>query len=322
MREDSRLAGTGPGDDQDWAVGAENGFTLDGIERREEGGIRHESDCSDRGCGYPRNVADGVRTSVRRHDLMRAGGIGAVAGGLSGLFGVGGGILIVPGLVLLLGMAQRRAHATSLASIVPIAVAGTAGYAVAGAIAWLAAGLLAAGGALGAVLGTQALRRIPERALRITFAAFLLVAAGALPFEVTAERAPSIDVVAGMLLVVVGMVAGAMAGLLGVGGGIVMVPGLVLLAGVPQSVAKGTSLLVIIPTALVGTVRNVSHGDVDLPVAAAVGLAGVATSFVASILAVEMNPVLSAILFGALLVAMAARLLLAARGRPVPGERP
>jgi uncharacterized membrane protein YfcA len=268
-------------------------------------------------------VADGVTTPVRRHDLVRAGGIGAVAGGLSGLFGVGGGILIVPGLVLLLGMAQRRAHATSLAAIVPIAVAGTAGYAVAGAVAWLAAGLLAAGGALGAVLGTQALRRIPERALRITFAAFLLVAAGALPFEVTAaERVPSIDVVAGMLLVVVGMVAGAMAGLLGIGGGIVMVPGLALLAGVPQSVAKGTSLLVIIPTALVGTVRNVSHGDVDLPVAAAVGLAGVVTSFVASILAVEMNPVLSAILFGALLVAMAARLLLAARGRPVPGERP
>jgi uncharacterized membrane protein YfcA len=121
--------------------------------------------------------------------------------------------------------------------------------------------------------------------------------------------------------VVVGMVAGALAGLLGVGGGIVMVPGLVLLAGVPQSVAKGTSLLVIIPTALVGTVRNVSHGDVDLPVALVVGLAGLVTSFVASILAVKMNPILSAVLFGALLVTMAGRLLLAARGRPVPGDR-
>jgi uncharacterized membrane protein YfcA len=267
-------------------------------------------------------VADRGSTSVRRRDLTLAAGIGAVAGGLSGLFGVGGGILIVPGLVLFLRLSQRRAHATSLAAIVPIAAAGAAGYGAAGAIQWLAAGLLAIGGAVGAVAGTQALRRIPERALRIAFAVFLLVAAAALPFEVTAtERVPSIDLVAGILLVVLGVVAGAMAGLLGVGGGIVMVPGLVLLAGAPQAVAKGTSLVVIIPTALVGTVRNVRAGDVDLPAAAAVGLAGVVTSFAASILAVEMSPVLSAVLFGALLVAMSARLLLAARGKPVPGDR-
>ncbi|MGH2766574.1 MAG: TSUP family transporter, partial [Actinomycetota bacterium] len=187
---------------------------------------------------------------------------------------------------------------------------------------WAAAGLLTAGGAVGAVVGTHALRRIPERALRVIFAAFLLVAAAALPFEVTGgDAAVDIDAVSGTLLVVLGVTAGAMAGLLGVGGGIVMVPGLVLLASAPQAVAKGTSLLVIIPTALVATVRNVRHGDVDLRVAAVVGVAGVVSSFLASILSLRLDPLLSAALFGALLVAMAARLLLAARGRPVPGER-
>jgi hypothetical protein len=78
---------------------------------------------------------------------------------------------------------------------------------------------------------------------------------------------------------------------------------------------------VIIPTALVGTIRNLRHGDVDLRTAAVVGITGVATSFPASILSVRMDPILSAVLFGALLVAMSLRLLLAAKGRPVPGER-
>jgi uncharacterized membrane protein YfcA len=263
-----------------------------------------------------------VRASQR--SILLAAAVGALAGALSGLFGVGGGILIVPGLVLLLGMGQRRAHATSLAAIVPVAAAGAAGYAVSGSVDWPVAGLLTVGGVLGAVAGTHALGRIPERGLRVIFALFMLAAAAALPFEATAggESASQVGVLSGGLLVLLGAVAGGLAGLLGVGGGIVMVPGLVLLAALPQAVAKGTSLVVIIPTALVGTARNLHREDVDVTVAAAVGATGVITSFVASLLSVRLDPVLSAVLFGALLVAMAVRLLLAARGRPVPGEQP
>jgi uncharacterized protein len=297
----------------------EDGFTLDGVQGGQQGGFGHVGDCSGRVPGYPRTVD----AATSRRTIARAAAVGALAGGLSGLFGVGGGILIVPGLVLVLGMPQRRAHATSLAAIIPIAAAGWVGYALAGAVHWLAAGLLIAGSAVGAVVGTRALGRIPERGLRITFAVFLLVAAAALPFEVRAGvGAASIDAAAGALLVGLGLVAGALAGLLGVGGGIVMVPGLVLLASVPQVTAKGTSLVVIIPTALVGTIGNLRRGDVDLPAAAAVGAGGVVTSFMASRLSLRLDPVLSAILFGILLVAMAVRLLLAARGHPVPGERP
>ena len=248
-------------------------------------------------------------------------GIGLLAGALSGLFGVGGGILIVPGLVLLAGMPQRRAHATSLAAILPIAIAGSIGYAIEGAIDWAAVGLLTVGGILGSFLGTQALRRIPERALRIIFALFLLVAAALLPFEATAGGEPAIAPLDAVALVFVGALAGALAGLLGVGGGIVMVPGLVLLASLSPAVAKGTSLVAIIPTSLVGTLRNVERNDVDLPTSAAIGAGGVVSSFAASLLSVRLDPELSAILFGILLVGMAVRLLLAARGKPVPGDQ-
>jgi uncharacterized protein len=261
------------------------------------------------------------RADVRRRGAFVAALVGAAAGGLSGLFGVGGGILIVPGLVLMLGMGQREAHATSLAAIVPIAAAGALGYALDGAVDWPAAAVLVLGAAAGTVGGTLLLGRIPPRGLRILFAAFLLAAAAALPFEVahTGVRVEleALDVT---LLVALGLVAGLLAGLLGVGGGILMVPGLVLLISVSQVVAKGTSLAVIIPTALAGSAGNLRAGRVDLRSAAIVGTVGAACSFLASLLSVRLDPVVSAVLFAVLLVAMAVRLLLAARGRPVPGE--
>lgn len=221
-----------------------------------------------------------ARPATNRASFLVAGTVGAAAGALSGLFGVGGGIVIVPGLVILAGMPQRKAHATSLAAIVPIAVAGALGYAVEGAVDWPAAGLLTGGAVVGAVAGTRALRRLPDRTLQIVYAAFLLLAAGLLPVEVT-FAATALDAGVGILLVAVGILAGALAGLLGVGGGIVMVPALVLLASVPQAVAKGTSLAVIVPTALVGTIQNVGRRDADLRVAAVAGGAGVLFAFLA-----------------------------------------
>ncbi|MGH2724656.1 MAG: sulfite exporter TauE/SafE family protein [Actinomycetota bacterium] len=253
--------------------------------------------------------------------VPRAVAVGTAAGFLSGLFGVGGGILIVPGLVLLLGMAQRQSHGTSLAAIIPIALSGAAGYALDGAVDWAAAGLLSIGAVGGAVVGTRLLGRLPERGLRLLFAALMVGTAVALPFQVARLAAPAApDVGEVVLLVALGLLAGTMGGVLGVGGGIVMVPGLVLLLSVSLPVAKGTSLVVIVPTALVGTIRNLRAGNTDLRVAAVTGAAGVASAFGASLLAVRLDPLLSAALFGALLVAMAARLLLAARGRPVPGD--
>jgi uncharacterized protein len=262
-----------------------------------------------------------ARADVRRNTAVAAV-VGAAAGGLSGLFGVGGGILIVPGLVLIGGMGQRQAHATSLAAIVPIAVAGAIGYALEGAVDWPAAALLVLGAAAGTVAGTHLLGRISPRGLRILFAAFLLAAAAALPFEVAATGVRvELDALDVTLLVALGVVAGLLAGLLGVGGGIVMVPGLVLLISVSQVVAKGTSLAVIIPTALVGSVQNLRRGLVEVRTAAVVGAVGAVCSFLASLVSVRLDPVVSAVLFALLLVAMATRLLLAARGRPVPGER-
>ncbi len=237
--------------------------------------------------------------------------VGLLAGFLSGVFGVGGGILLVPGFVLLLEMEQRLAYGTSLAAILPIALAGVVGYAAHGSVDLPAAALLALGAAGGAVLGTLLLDRLPLAALRLAFG--VLMVAAAIRLFSASDPGPGsrpLTLAAATALVAIGAVTGVLAGLLGVGGGIVMVPGLVLLLGISDVLAKGTSLLVIIPTALVGTARNVAAGNTDVPVAVAAGLAGAAAAFPGSVLAVHLDPSLSRALFALLLVGAAAQLLL------------
>jgi uncharacterized protein len=100
--------------------------------------------------------------------------IGVVGGLLSGLLGVGGGIIMVPLLVYWAAYGQRDAHAMSLGAIIPISIAGIATYGVAGQVHWVDALGLAAGSILGARIGAGALTRIDERLLKIVFGLFLV----------------------------------------------------------------------------------------------------------------------------------------------------
>src|SRR5438876_1701256 len=95
--------------------------------------------------------------------------IGLGGGLLSGLLGVGGGVIMVPLLVLWAAYAQREAHAMSLGAIIPISVAGIATYGVAGEVRWWEAIGLAAGSIVGAQIGTRLLVQIDERLLKVVF---------------------------------------------------------------------------------------------------------------------------------------------------------
>jgi hypothetical protein len=243
--------------------------------------------------------------------LARAAAVGLVAGFLSGLFGVGGGILIVPALVLVMTMDQRLAHGTSLAAVLPIAVSSTLGYALEDKVDWPVAALLAAAAVAGALVGTHALQRLPQRTLALAFAGLLIATAVRLLVDhsgVGVGRG-ALDAASVVGLLVLGATSGILAGLLGVGGGIIMVPAMVVLWGIPPAVAKGTSLAVIIPTSIMGTWRNRHHGNADIPVAAIVGLAGVVSAFLASKISIGMSETTSNVLFALLLVAVAARML-------------
>jgi len=106
--------------------------------------------------------------------------IGLLAGLLSGLLGVGGGIVMVPLLVLWSRIPQRHAHAVSLGAIIPISIAGVATYGAGGHVRWWDALALAAGSIVGARVGTGLLARISDRALKLVFGVFLVVVAAVL----------------------------------------------------------------------------------------------------------------------------------------------
>ncbi len=253
--------------------------------------------------------------SHRRY-IRGAVAVGLVAGFLSGLFGVGGGILIVPGLVLLLGMDQRLAHGTSLGTAVPISISGLIGFAIAGKVDWPVSVPIIIGGAIGAVVGTRFLRQISSRKLRIAFALVLVATAARLAVQIpqTHGRGP-FDLALGLGLFALGLGSGVLAGLMGVGGGVVIVPALLIFWGLSSPVAKGTSLAVVVVTAIVGTMQNLRHGNVDVPVAVSAGLAGMLSAFGASVISVNIGGDLSNDLFAILLGAVALRMLLTSRDR-------
>ncbi len=109
---------------------------------------------------------------MNRALALGVGGVGA--GLLSGLLGVGGGIVIVPLLVLVASFSQHHAHATSLAAVIPIAAVGAATYATDGEVSVGIAALLTVGSLVGAPVGALWMSRLSEKTLKIVFGCILI----------------------------------------------------------------------------------------------------------------------------------------------------
>ena len=245
---------------------------------------------------------------------LRAAAIGVAAGILSGLFGVGGGIIMVPLLVAWFALDQRRASATSLLAIVPIATASAAGYARNGSVDLTAGLLLLIGGIVGGQLGARLLPRTPIATLQLWFGILSLATAARLVIGGSSSALAGLgDVWEGALLVLVGLAAGMLAGLLGVGGGIIMVPGLVLLTGDNADTARGTSLLVVIFTALTATVTNWRNGLVEVRLGLVAGLVGAPAGLVGAAVGQWLPERVALVLFAGLLAWSGIQMILRSR---------
>ncbi|MGW8429812.1 sulfite exporter TauE/SafE family protein [Curtobacterium citreum] len=240
--------------------------------------------------------------------------IGVVAGVLSGLFGVGGGVVVVPALMAFLHLDQRRASATSLVAIAPAAVVGAITYGVQGEVHWLAALTLAVGSVVGAPLGARLLRRLPLRVLPWIFVGFIAVVLVSL-FTSVPTRGGDVHfgVVEALVLLALGLLSGVLSGLVGVGGGVVIVPGLEVALGAGDLLAKGTSLLTMVPTAVSGTVANLRRRAVDLRVGLVVGVTAAVCSPGGAWIARLVDPQVGTWLFAGFLVLVAVIVLV--RGR-------
>lgn len=225
--------------------------------------------------------------------------VGAIGGVFSGAFGVGGGIVMVPLMLWLLGFDQRRAAATSLAAIVLASISGSITYFSTGHVDVVAGLIVGAGGIVGSLIGARLLRILPIVWLRWGFIALLVVIAVRM-FIAVPSRGEDFAFDAGTIvaLAVTGLFMGIAAGLFGVGGGVIIVPVFIALFGVSDLLAKGTSLLAMIPTSVSGSIANL-RGRLLRPLdGLVIGAAAVVASFGGAMLALLMPPALSAILFG------------------------
>jgi uncharacterized membrane protein YfcA len=186
---------------------------------------------------------------------------GLMSGALGGLMGVGGGILLVPLLVHTLRIGQHEAQGTSLAFVTATALIAASFYFWQGNLDVPLALVLALGAVPGVLLGAALARKLTARRLRQAFGILMLLTAirilvvGPAHAGLASPWRPAANVALGGLI-------GILSGLLGFGGGTILVPVLVLGEGYPQHLAQGVSLLMILPTGIVGAWSHARHGHV------------------------------------------------------------
>lgn len=190
--------------------------------------------------------------------------IGFIAGIFGGLVGLGGGVVMIPLMVGILKMGQHKAHGTSLVALVFTGISGAITYAVKGSVDFIGSLLLAATAIFTARAGAHFAHALPEWKLKRAFGGFLVVVSLLLlskPYLAHAG-APVSGSTKIVTLLLTGIFSGFLSGMMGVGGGTIMVPAMVLLAGFSQHTAQGTSLLSMVPAGGVGAFTHWKLGNV------------------------------------------------------------
>ncbi|TWE22498.1 hypothetical protein FHX69_3740 [Prauserella muralis] len=207
---------------------------------------------------------------------------------MGALLGGGAGSVTVPALDRLTDLSRATIHGTSTVTNIAIAIVGVAVYWARGGAIDTSTGLpLMLGGVAGAVLGARLVTRAPERALRILFSAVLLASGTSLLLEAAgitvtagAGALPEDPAIVVPVALALGTLVGAWSAAMGLGGGLLTVPALVLLFGVDPHTAVGTSLLVMLPNSVAGAAAHLRQGTASVPIGArlaagaAVGAAG------------------------------------------------
>jgi uncharacterized protein len=233
---------------------------------------------------------------------------GLAIGLLLGLVGGGGSILAVPVLVYLLGEPVEEATTESLLVVGAAALAGAADYARIGRVELRTGLAFAAVGVPGAIVGTVLNRAVGGRAILLSFGVLLLAAAVAMlrrsPEPRAHGRRPSF-----LRVAPAGLGTGVLTGFLGVGGGFLIVPALVLLLGLPLALAVGTSLLVIALTSGAALAAHLATGGIDWLIATTFTGAAIAGALAGRRLGEVVRPQRLSRLFALLLVAIAVLLV-------------
>lgn len=250
--------------------------------------------------------------------------VGLFAGLLSGMFGIGGGVVIVPALTILMGFELQHAIGTSLAVLIwPVSAFAVVAYYRAGYIQIGLAALLALGLVSGGVVGAELALNLPGETLQRLYGLFLIYAGWRFvePRKLLAARqgrvlAPAVsepEVRGGVpwyYILAVGLGAGVASGLFGIGGGLVIVPALVALLRYDQKRAVGTSLAALLPPVGIGAVLAFYEADrISIPSAALVAVGLVLGAFGGARIALGLPSATIKRLYGAFLIVVSLRFI-------------
>jgi len=196
-------------------------------------------------------------------DLLTLG-LGVLTGILSGAFGVGGAVVSTPG-IRLLGADAQTSVGTTLPSVLPSAISGSVRYAREHLVEWRAVWLTAPIGIVTAIIGAELVEVLPGKGhpMQIATAVLLIVSAiRMIRGSTTSESEIGQHAIRGGL-VVTGLLAGLLSGLLGIGGGVILVPSFVAFARVGIKQAVATSLVCVALFAVPGTIVHAINGNID-----------------------------------------------------------
>ena len=196
--------------------------------------------------------------------------LGLVDGLASALLGIGGGVLVVPVLTSFLGVPMRRAVGISIVTVFGVVCVGVVAEALATTnIQWLPVIVLAVGAQIGVRIGGRISRDVSGKTLRWAFVALLVLTtlklAQILPGDTSFGLFTQDEILSAWSLTVLalGVLTGVISVLLGIGGGVVVVPGLLfLIDGLGFQAARATSLAMILPTSLAGAIVHVRQRNV------------------------------------------------------------
>lgn len=201
--------------------------------------------------------------------------LGFVIGVTLGLFGGGGSILTVPALVYVLGREPRAAVTASLAIVGLNSLSGMWLRRSQGGVNWRVAASFGAAGMLTSFATSQISKQFAGSTLLIAFAVLMLVVGASMLLLRPPQPSAHVNALSpGVLLAGAGV--GALTGMLGVGGGFLIVPALVMVVGLPMRQAVGTSLMVIAMNSLAGLLGHIGEtfDFTGIAVFAAAGIAG------------------------------------------------
>jgi uncharacterized membrane protein YfcA len=249
--------------------------------------------------------------------------VGVAAGVFAGLFGIGGGIIIVPALILLAGFPLVKATGTSLAAILlPVGILGVIAYYRAKIIDLRASLFIALGLLTSVAAGAWLANTLPVEIMRKVFAVFCLyiswnfidpvrlvrrLRGEIVPARPEPEKDPRPPVPA---LIAIGLLAGLMAGMFGIGGGNIIVPLLILALGYPAKRAIATSLgAILLPFGLPGILVYYHSGTLNLAAAAWIALGLFVGTVFGALITIRLPSATVKLLYGLFLVVVACRFL-------------